>query len=89
MAEDIKRGHFSRWNQEDLSLFNKLVLDESLVKEVLTLDRCVPEAVISEDEEEEPSLTAEAQLQIKPKQCTMNKKLTNLTQHSVPSVEGN
>ena len=34
-----------------INYFSHRVLDESLVKEVLTLDRSVPEAVISEDEE--------------------------------------
>lgn len=34
-------------------LFSHRVLDESLVKEVLTLNHSVPEAVISENEDEE------------------------------------
>ncbi|XP_078376426.1 deoxyguanosine kinase-like isoform X1 [Oculina patagonica] len=89
VAEDIKKGHIPTWNQENLHVFNKLILDESMVKEVLTLSHSVPEAVISEDEEEEP-LTVEPQLQIKPKQCSSGKKLSaNLTQQLVPSVEGN
>ncbi|KAJ7391528.1 mitochondrial electron transport, NADH to ubiquinone [Desmophyllum pertusum] len=68
VAEDIKRGNVPIWNQESLHIFNKLILDESLIKEVLTLNHSVPEAVISDnEEEEEPSLTVESQLQIKPK----------------------
>lgn len=34
-----------------INYFSHRVLDESLVKKVLTLNRSVPEAVISEDEE--------------------------------------
>lgn len=38
-------------NLQLINYFSHRVLDESLVKEVLTLNRSVPEAVISEDEE--------------------------------------
>ncbi|PFX23226.1 Deoxyguanosine kinase [Stylophora pistillata] len=55
VAEDIKNGVVSSWDEDNLHAFNKLVSDESLLKEALTLDRFVQEADISEDEEGDTS----------------------------------
>lgn len=62
VAEDIKNGVVSSWKEEDLYVFNKLVSDESLIKEALMLNHFVPEADISEEEEDDTS-TVEPQSQ--------------------------
>lgn len=62
VAEDIKNGVVSSWKEEDVYVFNKLVSDESLIKEALMLNHFVPEADISEEEEDDTS-TVEPQSQ--------------------------
>jgi len=56
VAEDIKKGQVPVWNQENREAFTKLISDMSLVKNVLTLIHTIPEAMISEDEEEQPQI---------------------------------
>ncbi|XP_068715558.1 deoxyguanosine kinase-like isoform X1 [Montipora foliosa] len=53
VAEDIKKGHVLEWKKENKDNFIKLSSQKSLIKDMLTLNHTLPEAVISEDEEEQ------------------------------------
>lgn len=52
VAEDIKKGHVLEWSKENKKELTKLSSQKSLVNERLTLKHTIPEAIISEDEEE-------------------------------------
>lgn len=86
VAEDVKKGSVSEWNKEGKETFNKLTSEKSLVKDVLTLHYIIPEAVISEDEEEQPQIQSTNLL--KDKQSTSNQKLEGpSSQQLVSSAE--
>lgn len=53
VAEDIKKGHVLEWKKENKDNFIKLSSQKSLINDLLTLNHTLPEAVISEDEEEQ------------------------------------
>ncbi|XP_068738608.1 deoxyguanosine kinase-like isoform X2 [Montipora capricornis] len=81
VAEDIKKGHVLEWKKENKDNFIKLSSQKSLIKDMLTLNHTLPEAVISEDEEEQhPNQKLKA---------TKSDKQSEhyLSQHSAPPVK--
>ncbi|XP_073235525.1 deoxyguanosine kinase-like isoform X1 [Porites lutea] len=84
VAEDIKKGAVHVWSQENLQKFHRLISDTSRLRNVLTLNRTIPEAVISEDEEEQPEILNDK----KANDTQSNKKLGDISSnHLVSSVE--
>lgn len=86
VAEDIKKACVPVWSQESRRNFTKLISDTSLVKDVLTLNRTIPEAVIGEDKEEQPQNEVQSKKQLKEKRCNQ-KPGEVLPQQLMSSVE--